>query len=202
VNTTVWYEQIDTGLIKFIQSKIKLTNKQGNKVSVPVRIIKPDEDFKVENYPMVTITNLFTSKRDEVRYYPFKVLRGINHETGKGNLEATAVPYSVHYQIDFWSTKQKDMNSMLSQWCFNVSRDFVLPVTDSGGNKRDTFGMQIGDSLKRQDRLNGNDRIFRSILTYKILAEIDEEDETNLEQCDIVTEIEVNTTNQLEVGGS
>lgn len=193
MNTTVWYEQIDTGLIKFIQSKVKLTNKQGNKVSVPVRIMKPDEDFKVENYPMVTITNLFTSKRDEVRYYPFKVLRGIDLSTGKGNLEKTAVPYSVQYQIDFWSTTQRDMNSMLSQWCFNVSRDFILPVIDSGGNSRDTFGMQVGDTLKRQDNLKGTNRIFRSILTYKIRAEIDEEDVNNLEQCDIVTEIEVDT---------
>ena len=120
-------------------------------------------------------------------------LRGIDLSTGKGNLEKTAVPYSVQYQIDFWSTKQKDMNSMLSQWCFNVSRDFILPVTDSGGNIRDTFGMQVGDTLKRQDSLKGNDRVFRSILTYKIWAEIDEEDVNNLEQCNIVTEIEVDT---------
>lgn len=195
MNSTVWYEQIDTGLISFIQSIVKLRNSKGEKVPVPVRIRKPDEDFKVEDYPMITITNLFTSKRDEVRYYPFKVLRGYDASTAKGNLELTAVPYSVHYQIDFWSTKQTDMNEMLRQWCFIVSRDFNLPVIDSGGTHRDTFALQIGDNLKRSDKLSGGDRLFCSSLTYRIWAEIDESSDF-VESCDVVTEVgfEINST--------
>ena len=195
MNSTVWYEQIDTGLISFIQSIVKLRNSKGEKVPVPVRIRKPDEDFKVEDYPMITITNLFTSKRDEVRYYPFKVLRGYDASTAKGNLELTAVPYSVHYQIDFWSTKQTDMNEMLRQWCFIVSRDFNLPVTDSGGTRRDTFALQIGDNLKRSDKLSSGDRLFCSSLTYRIWAEIDESSDF-VESCDVVTEVgfEINST--------
>lgn len=191
MDSSVWYEQIDTGLIKFIQSIVQLENSQGIKVPVPVRIRKPDEDFKVEDYPMVTITNLFTSKRDEVRYYPFKVLRGYDVSTGKGNLELPAVPYSIFYQIDFWSTLQEDMNTMLSQWCFVVSRDFNLPVIDSGGTPRDAFALQSGEMLKRSDKLQSGDRLFCSTLTYRIWAELDESS-NNVESCDIVTGVDLN----------
>ena len=191
MNSTVWYEQIDTGLVNFIQSIVKLKDSQGVKVPVPVRIRKPDEDFKVEDYPMITITNLFTSKRDEVRYYPFKVLRGYDVSTAKGNLELTAVPYSVFYQIDFWSTLQTDMNNMLSQWCFAVSRDFNLPVIDSGGTPRDAFALQSGETLKRSDKLLSGDRLFCSSITYRIWAEIDESSDF-VESCDIVTGVDFN----------
>lgn len=191
MNSTVWYEQIDTGLISFIQSVINVRNSEGLRVPIPVRIKKPDDDFKVEDYPMVTITNLYTSKRDEVRYYPFKVLRGVNRETGKGNLELTAVPYSIYYQIDFWSTLQEDMNNMTMQWNFYVNRDFNLPVIDSGGTPRDAFALQSGDSIKRMDKLQSNDRLFCTSYTYRIWAEIDES-EDSIESCDIVTGVDFN----------
>lgn len=191
MNTTVWYEQIDRGLVDFIQKVVKLKNREGDKIPVPVRIRKPDEDFKKEDYPMITITNLFTSKRDEIRYFPFKVLRGIDKTTGKGKLERTAVPYSVYYQIDFWSIFQSDINEMLALWEFEVSRDFVLPVIDSGGTARDTFALQMGDSLFREDKLKGNERVFCSSITYRIWAEIDESNEDNIEDCDLVTDVEL-----------
>ena len=191
MNSSVWYEQIDRGLLQFIPSIIRLKDSEGLEVPVPVRIRKADEDFKVEDYPMVTITNLYTSRRDEVRYYPFKVLRGYDKSTAKGNLELPAVPYSVFYQLDFWSTFQEDMNTMLSQWCFHVSRDFNLPVIDSGGTHRDAYALQIGDTLKRTDKLSGSDRVFCSSLTYRIWAELDESS-NNVESCDIVTGVDLN----------
>lgn len=185
MSSSVWFEQIDTGLIKFIQSIVKLPNGDGVEVPVPVSVRKPDEDFKKEQYPMVTIYNLFTSKRDEVRYYPHDVLRGIDPENAKGTLEKTAVPYSLQYQIDFWSILQSDMNNMLAKWEFYVSRDFNLPVIDSGGTQRFAHALQKGDMVKKNDKLSATERVFHSAITYRIWAELDE---NVTKECTIVTE--------------
>lgn len=58
MSSSVWYEQIDKGLIEFIQSVVVLPNSDGISVPVPVRVRKADEDLKKEDYPMVTIYNL------------------------------------------------------------------------------------------------------------------------------------------------
>lgn len=80
---------------------------------------------------------------------------------------------------------------MLSQWCFVVSRDFNLPVIDSGGTPRDAFALQSGEMLKRSDKLQSGDRLFCSSLTYRIWAELDESS-NNVESCDIVTGVDLN----------
>lgn len=192
MNSTVWYRQINEGLKTFIQSIVTLKDENGIAVPVPVRIKKADEDFKKEDYPMITIYNLYTSKRDEKRYYPFKVLRGIDVATAKGRLERPAVPYSLQYQIDFYSILQSDMDEMLAKWEFEVSRDFNLPVRDSGGTLRYAHALQTGSMLQKQDKLSDNNRVFNSSLTYSIWAELDEESEKSIEGCDIVTDITLN----------
>lgn len=193
LNSTVWYRQINEGLKSFIQSIVTLTDKNGNAVPVPVRIKKADEDFKKEDYPMITIYALYTSKRDESRYYPFKVLREANTVTGKGKMERSAVPYSITYQIDFYSTLMSDMDEMLRKWEFEVSRDFNLPVLDSGGVRRYAHALQTGSNLSKQDKLSDNSRVFNSSITYRIWAEIDEENPNSIEDCNLVTEIQINT---------
>lgn len=189
MSSSVWYEQIDTGLINFISSIVTLKN-DGVESPVPVRVRKADEDFKIENYPMVTIYNLFTSKRQEVRYQPFDVLVGYDPKTTKGILEKTAVPYSLYYQIDFWSVLQSDMNEMLAKWEYLVSRDFNLPVIDSGGELRYAHALQKGDSMKKIDKLNGTERVYHTAITYRIWAELDEGLQ---KECDVVTDIHINS---------
>lgn len=191
MNSTVWYEQIEKGLKDFINNIVTLPNNSGVEVPVPVRVRKADEDFKKEDYPMVTIYPLLTSKRDEMRYYPFKVLVNKDISASKGTLERSAVPYSITYQIDFFSTLKSDMNLMLQKWCFEVGRDFNLPVLDSGGNKRTAHVLQKGEGIQKQDKLNDNSRIFNSVFIYRIWAELDEENSSNLETCDIVTDINI-----------
>lgn len=193
MNTTVWCRQINEGLHSFIQNIVTLTDKKGDAVPVPVRIKKFDEDFKKEDYPMITIYNVSISRRDETRYYPFPVLRNVNVGESKGKLERTAVPYSLIYQIDFYSTLMKDMEEMLQKWEFEVSRDFNLPVIDSGGTQRFAHALQTGSSVFKQDKLSDNSRVFNTAITYRIWAEIDEENADNIEDCDIVTDIQINT---------
>lgn len=193
VNGTVWYDQIDAGLKNFIQSIVKLKNSEGVLVPVPVRVRKADEDFKQEDYPMVTIYNLSISKRDEVRYYPFRVPRDIDIDKGKVNMERTAVPYSLMYQIDLWSTLQTDMNKMSALWNFEANRDFNLPVYDSGGVLRYAHCLQKGNEIKKLDKLRDGSRVYCTSLTYRIWSEIDEEDINKIQEVDIVKQINLET---------
>lgn len=193
MNGTVWYDQIDAGLKNFIQSMVRLKNSEGVLVPVPVRVRKADEDFKQEDYPMVTIYNLSISKRDEVRYYPFRVPRDIDIDKGKVNMERTAVPYSLMYQIDLWSTLQTDMNKMSALWNFEANRDFNLPVYDSGGVLRYAHCLQKGNEIKKLDKLRDGSRVYCTSLTYRIWSEIDEEDINKIQEVDIVKQINLET---------
>lgn len=193
MNGTVWYDQIDAGLKNFIQSIVKLKNSEGVLIPVPVRVRKADEDFKQEDYPMVTIYNLSISKRDEVRYYPFRVPRDIDIDKGKVNMERTAVPYSLMYQIDLWSTLQTDMNKMSALWNFEANRDFNLPVYDSGGVLRYAHCLQKGNEIKKLDKLRDGSRVYCTSLTYRIWSEIDEEDINKIQEVDIVKQINLET---------
>lgn len=190
MHSTVWYDQIDAGLKEYIQSVIKLKNSNGIYAPVPVRFRKADEDFKKEDYPMVTVYNLSVSKRDEVRYYPFRVPRELDIQKGKVNMERTAVPYSLMYQIDLWSTLQTDINTMSALWEFEANRDFNLPVYDSGGNLRYAHCLQKGNDIKKLDKLNDGSRVYCISMTYRVWAEIDEEDINKLQEVDIVKNID------------
>lgn len=191
MNSTVWTEQICEGLKSLIQSIITFP-KNNKEVPIPVHVKKPDEDFKIESYPMAYIYNFSISKRDPERYYPFKVLRNANTETFKGVLERSAVPHSLFFQIDFYTTLQSDMDKIMQKWLFEAGKDFNLPVTDSGGTERTAFALNTGNVIQKQDNLSGSNRVFCSSFTYRIWAEIDEENVNNLEPCDLVSSTEVN----------
>lgn len=170
---SVWFEQVDTALIGHIKEIVKLPDKQGLLTPVPVKIRKPDEDFKIEEYPCITLYNLY-STRDEVRYYPDPVVVERVPETNRMIQEKSAVPYSLFYQIDFWARTQSQMNDMTRLWLgYHPDRDFVLPVKDLSGNDRDCLVLQT-DSLKKSDYLKAVERTFHSMLTYRVWVEIDE----------------------------
>lgn len=191
MNSTVWTEQICTGLKAYIQNLLTFT-KGNTQVPIPVHVKKPDEDFKTESYPMVYIYNFSISKRDHMRYYPFRVLRFVNPQTHTGKLERTAVPYSLYFQIDFYTTLQSDMDAIIQKWNFEAGREINIPVVDSGGNTQYAFALNTGNVVQKQDKLSGNNRVFCSSFTYRIWAEIDEENVNNLEPCDLVSSTEVN----------
>lgn len=170
---SVWFEQVDTALIKYIQESVRLLNASKVLTPVPVKVRKPDEDFKIEEYPCITIYNLY-SMRDEVRYCPDDVV--VSRDTTKNTLikEKPAIPYSLYYQIDFWARKQSQMNDMTRLWLgHHPDRCFNLPVKDISGNDRSCFVLMT-DDLKKSDFLSGIQRTFHSMLTYRVWVEIDE----------------------------
>lgn len=170
---SVWFEQVDTALINYIKGIVKLPNSNGVLTPVPVKIRKPDEDFKIEEYPCITLYNLY-SVRDEERYFPDTVVVERDFDNHRLIEEKSAIPYSLFYQIDFWSRQQSQMNDMTRMWLgHHPDKCFNLPVKDLSGNNRDSFVLMT-DDLKKSDFLTDTKRTFHSVLTYKVWVEIDE----------------------------
>ena len=170
---SVWFEQVDTALINYIKGIVKLPNSNGVLTPVPVKIRKPDEDFKIEEYPCITLYNLY-SVRDEERYFPDTVVVERDVDNHRLIEEKSAIPYSLFYQIDFWSRQQSQMNDMTRMWLgHHPDKSFNLPVKDLSGNNRDSFVLMT-DDLKKSDFLTDTKRTFHSVLTYKVWVEIDE----------------------------
>ena len=170
---SVWFREVNTALINYIQGIVRLPNEFTVLTSVPVKVRKPDEDFKIETYPCITLYNLY-SLRDEVRYFPDKVVVERDYERHKLIEERGAIPYSLFYQLDFWSRKQSHMDDMTRLWLgHHPDRCFNLPVKDISGKDRSCFVLMT-DDLKKSDLLTGTNRTFHSILTYRVSVEIDE----------------------------
>ena len=173
LSESVWFEQVDVALINYIKGIVKLPNDNGVLTPVPVKVRKPDEDFKIEEYPCITLYNLY-STRDELRYYPDKVVVERDYEKNKLIEERGAIPYNLFYQLDFWSTKQSQMNDMTRMWLgHHPDKCFNLPVKDLSGQNRSSFVLMT-DDLKKSDFLTETKRTFHSVLTYRVWVEIDE----------------------------
>lgn len=173
LSESVWFEQVDTALINYIQGIVKLPNANGLLVPVPVKIRKPDEDFKIEEYPCITLYNLY-SVRDDFRYFPDKVVVERDDTNKKAVLERGAIPYSLFYQFDFWSNKQSHMNEMTRMWLGkHPDKYFNLPVRDTSGQNRSSFVLMT-DDLRKVDILTDTERTFHSVLTYRVWVELDE----------------------------
>lgn len=173
LSESVWFEQVDTALINYIKGIVRLPNDKGVLTPVPVKIRKPDEDFKIEVYPCITLYNLY-SVRDEVRYFPDKVVVEIDTEKNTLIEERSAIPYSLYYQLDFWSVQQSQMNDMTRLWLgHHPDRCFNLPVKDMSGKDRSSFVLMT-DNLTKSDFLTESKRTFHSSLTYRVWVELDE----------------------------
>lgn len=193
LSESVWFEQVDTALINYIQGIVKLPNASGVLTPVPVKIRKPDEDFKIEEYPCITLYNLY-SVRDEVRFFPDKVVVERDHERNKLIEERGAIPYSLFYQFDFWSRLQSQMNDMTRIWLgHHPDRSFNLPVKDLSGQNRSSFVLQVGDLVK-SDSLTEAERTLHSVLTYRVWVEIDERIRT---ESDMITGISYPDTTRM-----
>lgn len=167
MSESVWFEQVDTAFVELLSKVIQI---DGKPVKVVIR--KPDEDFNEEDYPLVSIYNLYDRfSRD--RYSPEPIVVYRNKEEGKAILDNSALPYDLFYQIDFWATLQSDMNSMTKQWKAFSKFWFNLDVTDESGTPRSCFVLSRND-FNKSDLMQNGKRLFHSFGTYKVQVEIDE----------------------------
>lgn len=181
MSANVWFEEVNTGLKQEILKYVKFIDKSGKRVLIgdnAVFVRKPEEDFKPEVYPCVSIYNK-SYEHDWIRYDPVPVKLDIDKFSKKIEMEETAVPFKLFYQIDFWAKYQTDMDCMTRTWLLKHFRQFNLDVSDDGGVARSCNCLQIGQIVKSDLVLN-KERLFHSIVNLEIWVELDEETRYNM----------------------
>ena len=181
MSANIWFEQVDTGLVAEIQNTVKVVDTSGAIVPIDEEAIvvrKPDEDFKIEVFPCVSIYNRSYS-HNTLRFNPAPVRLGVDNVKKVIELQDPAVPFDLSYQIDFWARHQVDMNTMTRTWLIKHFRQFNLPVSDDGGLLKSCNCMMKGNVTKSDLVLN-NERLFHSIVILEIWVELDDETRYNM----------------------
>ena len=180
MSANVWFEEVNIGLLKELKDTIRIKNAKGALVALDDRALiirKPEEDFKSEVFPCVSIYNL-DYKHEPIRYNPAPIVVKKDEVTKLVTLEEPATPFSLTYQIDFWAKYQTDMDYMTRTWLMKHFRQFNLPVVDDGGISR-TCNCLIQGNVVKSDLLQGGERLFHSIIKYQIWVELDNENRYN-----------------------
>ena len=177
---SIWKEEVDTGLINEIFNTVRVPNSKGILVPLSskekqVLIRKPEEDFKPEKYPCVSIYNTGDNFSTD-RYNHNKIKKRLPN--GVMRLEDSAVPFDLTYNIDFWSRYQIDMNAMTKEWLKHHFRQFNLLVTDDVGNEVYVNCLRSSNARK-SDLMSGGERLFHTIISYRIWVEIKDETQYN-----------------------
>ena len=181
LSANVWFEEVNTGLVEEIKSTVKVKDAHGVLTALGdenIVIRKPEEDFKIEVFPSVSIYNV-TYKHDPLRYNPNPVVVSTDKENKIMTLEDPAVAFNLSYQLDFWAKYQTDMDSMTRTWLLKHFRQFNLKVTDDGGTERSCNCITKG-SIVKADLVQNGDRLFHSIVNLQIWVEIDDEIRYNM----------------------
>ena len=180
MSANVWFEEVNTGLIKEIKDTVRVKNANGVLVALEDEALvvrKPEEDFKFEVFPCISIYNL-SYRHDLLRYNPAPVRVGEDVENNIVVLEDPAIPFNLNYQIDLWAKYQTDMDCMTRTWLMKHFRQFNLNVIDDGGVERSCNCLMQGSVVKSDLVLNG-ERLFHSIIKLQIWVELDGETRYN-----------------------
>lgn len=178
MSANVWFEEVNIGLLKELKNTIRIRNANGVLVALDDKALiirKPEEDFKLEVFPCVSIYNL-NSRHDKIRYNPQPIKVG--EQNNFAVMEDSAVPFVLDYQIDFWSEYQTDMDCMTRTWLVKHFHQFNLSVIDDGGVERSCNCLTQGTITKSDLVLNG-ERLFHSVIKLQIWVELDDETRYN-----------------------
>lgn len=180
MSANVWFEEVNIGLFNEIKNTVKVKDVNGVLVALEddsIIIRKPEEDFKLEKFPCVSIYNV-SYGHDPIRYNPSPVIIGEDNENNLLLLEDPATPFNLMYQLDFWSRYQTEMDSMTRTWLIKHFRQFNLKVVDDGGTER-TCNCLIQGKVTKSDLVLEGERLFHTIIKYLIWVELDDETRYN-----------------------
>lgn len=190
---TIWNEEIERGLKAFLQSFMLYS--RGEHEGEPIKVIvrKPDDDFYEEEYPVIFIQQIQESF-STVRYDPTQKQVG-RTEDGTKNITIDApLPFDLAYQIDFYALYQTDINEMTRVFLSKThgGRYFNLDVLDREEKPWNVFALRRGRGvMTRRDVINSTTRLFHTLISYQIRAQIDE-----AEPVETYTVLEVAPDNQ------
>lgn len=181
MSANVWFEEVNNGLLQELQNTIRVRNANGVLVALEDKALvvrKPEEDFKFETFPCVSIYNV-SYRHNPLRYNHNPVKVGQDTDNNVAIMEDSAIPFDLTYQIDFWSRYQTDMDDMTRTWLSKHFRQFNLKVVDDGGNER-TCNCLMKGSVTKSDLILGGERLFHSIIILQIWVELDSETRYNM----------------------
>ena len=180
MSANVWFEEVNTGLLQELKNTIRVRDINGVLVALDDRALiirKPEEDFKFEAFPCVSIYNL-NYRHDPLRYNPSPIKVGEDLDNNQIILEDPAVPFNLNYQIDFWAKYQTDIDYMTKSWFMKHFRQFNLKVIDDGGVERSCNCLTQG-SVAKYDLILDGERLFHSLIKLQIWVELDDETRYN-----------------------
>lgn len=180
MSANVWFEEVNKGLLKELKDTVRIKDANGVLVALEDKALiirKPEEDFKFETFPCISIYNK-DYKHDPLRYNPAPVKVGEDRVNHQVILEDPATPFNLSYQIDFWAEYQIDMDLMTRTWLLKHFRQFNLKVTDDGGVERTVNCLMKGNVVK-SDLVVDKQRLFHTIINYQIWVELDNETRYN-----------------------
>jgi hypothetical protein len=169
MSETIWKTEIATALCSYISSIVK-TTRDGVLISVPAIPREPEQEFKEEQFPLVSITSLYETFSRERYVQDKQVVSKVN---GIAIYEDSCKPFELFYQIDFWSSYQIEMDEMTMLWSSRSFPDFNLPVKDKSGNQRSVYAL-ARSNMQANDFISGTNRTFHSFITYRFSVSIDE----------------------------
>lgn len=198
--SSIWFEEVDKALLEELRKSIKVYNNydasgnlvsdnafltdghsflQSNGVLVPLPekafvVRKPEEDFKFEMFPCVSIYNL-SSNYSALRHYPYPVVLDRDEDNSMCYMEEHAIPFDFEYQIDFWAKYQSDMNDMTRTWLYKHFRQFNLEIFNDYGMEDNCNVFCTSGGFMKSDLVRDKQRLFHSIIKYRIWVEIDGE---------------------------
>jgi len=171
---TIWKAEVEDGLLSFI-GQYMTVRVEGVVTPVKAHVREPDETLKHEQFPCMTVYGTFdrenVMRRQYDRFHSLIVNR--DKEKFRAVVEKPPHPIDSHYQIDFWSLSNRQMNDMTRKWLDMCLRFFNLDCRDVSDNLRNIFCCQQGD-LKKADYFDRERkvRVFHSIIDYRIWVEI------------------------------
>lgn len=162
---TIWNKEIYSGLKELLQKLF------GENFNVVIR--KPDEDFKLEEFPCAVL---------QIPYYTFSIDRWrkkdryvVAYNEDGWLVDAPPLPFDLHLQMDFYAKRQEDMDTLQIKWLSYFGRDLWLPVINRGGKKDEVLFLPQG-SARRLDEVYGKNRLLRLIQNFWVFARIEEHD--------------------------
>lgn len=169
---TVWYEEVDRGLVKLLKSIFK---------DVPIKFYRDRKDdldpstnpYTRPSYPYIRIIHLseqFDKERYNRNYAP---VLGKDLASKKVTIGVPSKPYILNYQIEIITDKMSDKNRLTMLWNSYFIDVNSLEVLDMSGEPRKCPMIKsVNTTLEQKSQKDSI--IFRSIFKYKIKVEIDE----------------------------
>lgn len=172
---SIWTREIELGLLEHIKKVFK--GSEFEDINITLRT--PEEDFKIEVYPSITLYNLY-NVRDEIRYNSNMQIVNKDFETKNVIKSFNTIPYNLYYQIDFWTTNYLQMSELTKKWIgYHPFKYFNFDLLDTQKEIRNTIAFKIEDLINTKV-IKDENRVFHSIIQYKIWGELNETPNMNV----------------------